>query len=170
MTRYLFVILIAVVSFALGYIVGSRRTPEQSELVIKETRITVVDTIPYYQPKPLSELTTGTEMYLLPTGLIGRGWSLCDTTAAITEADSVAVELPTVQRHYSDSTYEAWVSGPLNPRLDSLRVYAPTTVIMRSVWKPAKRWHLGVTAGYGVTLRGPQPYIGIGITYSLFSF
>lgn len=83
--------------------------------------------------------------------------------------DSVAVEIPIVQRHYRDSTYEAWVSG-YEARLDSVRVFAPTTVITRREWKPPKRWHVGVTAGYGYGPKGVQPYVGIGITYSIISF
>lgn len=84
--------------------------------------------------------------------------------------DSAVVELPIIRRHYADSTYEAWVSGPIDPRLDSIRVYARTTTITKREWKPPKRWHLGVTAGYGYGAKGFQPYIGIGITYSIFSF
>lgn len=85
-------------------------------------------------------------------------------------SDSVLVELPKIQRHYADSTYEAWVSGPLDPRLDSVKVFAPTTVITQRQWKPPKRWHIGVTAGYGYGAKGFQPYIGVGVTYSIFDF
>lgn len=84
--------------------------------------------------------------------------------------DSAVVELPKIRRHYADSTYEAWVSGPVDPRLDSIRVYARSTTITKREWKPPKRWHLGVTAGYGYGAKGFQPYIGFGITYSIFSF
>ncbi len=85
-------------------------------------------------------------------------------------SDSAIVELPIIQRHYADSAYEAWVSGPVDPRLDSLRVFAPTTIITKRQWKSPKRWHIGVTAGYGYGAKGFQPYIGVGITYSIVSF
>lgn len=84
--------------------------------------------------------------------------------------DSAIVELPITQRHYADSTYEAWVSGPVDPQLDSIRVFAPTTIITKREWKPPKRWHIGITAGYGYGAKGFQPYIGVGVTYSIFSF
>ncbi len=84
--------------------------------------------------------------------------------------DSMTVELPKIQRHYADSTYEAWVSGPLDPRLDSLNIFRPTTIITKKEWKPPKRWHIGLTAGYGYGTKGFQPYIGVGITYSIVSF
>ena len=62
------------------------------------------------------------------------------------------------------------VSGPINPRLDSIRVFARTTTVTHRVWEPPKRWHIGVTAGYGYGAKGLQPYVGVGITYSIFSF
>ena len=84
--------------------------------------------------------------------------------------DSAIVELPMLQRHYADSSYEAWVSAPVDPRLDSIRVFAPTTIITKREWKPPKRWHIGITAGYGYGAKGFQPYIGVGITYSILSW
>jgi hypothetical protein len=84
--------------------------------------------------------------------------------------DSAIVELPITQRHYVDSTYEAWVSGLVDPRLDSIRIFAPTTIITKREWKPPKRWHIGITAGYGYGAKGFQPYIGVGVTYSIISF
>lgn len=100
--------------------------------------------------------------------LLGYGGTLaaCGDSAA----GGAEMELPVIQRHYSDSTYEAWVSGPLDPRLDSVRVFARTVEITRREWKPPKHWHLGITAGYGYTPQGFQPYIGIGITYSILSW
>lgn len=84
--------------------------------------------------------------------------------------DSAIVELPTIQRHYADSTYDAWVSGPIDPKLDSLRVYARTEIITKRERWPPKHWHIGPTVGFGYTPQGFQPYIGISLTYSIFSF
>lgn len=86
------------------------------------------------------------------------------------QCDSAIVELPTIQRHYADSAYDAWVSGPIDPKLDSLRVYARTEIITKRERWPPKRWHIGVTAGYGYGPRGFHPFIGVGVTYSIFSF
>ncbi len=88
------------------------------------------------------------------------------------DADSelMVAELPIIQRHYADSTYEAWVSGPIDPRLDSARVFIPQTYISMREWKPPKRWHIGATIGYGFTPQGFQPYFGLSITYSFISF
>lgn len=170
---------------------------EQTPGTVTETRKMTVDTIPHRAPMPQSELALGTHLYTLPPYLFLGGGSggeprqrspqdslRVDSTAVyITptygtgtggeprcSGDSAIVELPIVQRHYADSTYEAWVSGPIDPRLDSIQVFARTTTITKREWKPPKRWHIGVTAGYGYGAKGFQPYVGVGITYSIFSF
>lgn len=187
-----------IATFVAGLFVGSHHAdkPPGQEVVSEET---TVDTILYRAPMPQSELALGTHFYTLPLYRFHGGGSggepRCKTDSAMTltardtsvtasalvygtgaggeprcSKDSAIVELPIIQRHYADSTYEAWVSGPVDPRLDSLRVFAPTTIITKREWKPPKRWHIGVTAGYGYGAKGFQPYIGVGITYSIFSF
>lgn len=83
----------------------------------------------------------------------------------VTKADTV---LTVRQVRYADTSYVAWVSG-IEPRLDSLRLLRPVTAITPAP-APERRWHVGVTAGVGVTPRGAEPYVGIGLTYSFFSF
>lgn len=197
--HYMLAVLAGLVAFLVGYFIGKDRT-EKPPGTVTGTRETTVDTIPYCAPMPQSELALGTHRYTLPTYRFFGGGSGCEprprsndssiredtihtatikTTPYGTSAggeprlcshDSAIVELPIVQRHYADSTYEAWVSGPIDPRLDSVRVFAPTTIITKREWKPPKRWHIGITAGYGYGSKGLQPYIGVGITYSIFSF
>ena len=88
------------------------------------------------------------------------------------------IELPKVQRVYSDdSTYKAWVSG-YDPRLDSIEVYRKTikeTVTIsvppveakrrRTFWQ---RFNIGVQGGYGIGLddKKGHPYIGMGVGFS----
>lgn len=92
----------------------------------------------------------------------------CETRGGISN-DSIEVEIPVTQRHYVDSTYDAWVSG-YEPRLDSIRVYARNETRTVRIREPPRRWHVSVTAGYGYTPKGFQPWIGIGISYSIFSW
>lgn len=191
--HYILFVFVGLIAFLSGLFLGKGRT-DKSPGYVTETRETSVDTIPYHAPIPQSELVSGTHIYTLPTyRFIGggyRGEPLCrsdndsiDIDSVITDhystgiggeprcsTDSAIVELPIIQRHYADSTYEAWVSGPVDPRLDSVRVFVPTTIITKQEWKPPKRWHIGVSAGYGYGTKGLQPYIGVGITYSLISF
>lgn len=89
-------------------------------------------------------------------------------------ADSVNVSLPLTQKVYSDSTYQAWVSGYM-PALDSIRILQPVTTVTRTVTNTetryrTRRWGLGIQAGVGLTPHKPQPYIGIGIQYNILSW
>lgn len=89
--------------------------------------------------------------------------------------DTVLVHLPIEQRQYSDPRYTAWVSG-YRPQLDSIQIYQTTEYITKEIKKAtkSKRWGIGLQAGYGVSLHNGQvftaPYIGVGLSYSIFSW
>ena len=86
--------------------------------------------------------------------------------------DSLRLVLLRVQRHYSDSTFDAWVSG-VDPRLDSIKTYQTNMVITKEIpviQVKKTRWGLGVNAGYGVGQGGLTPYIGIGVSYNILSW
>ena len=94
-----------------------------------------------------------------------------DSVEAAADTDSVAVTFPAVSRKYVGEGYEAYVSG-IDPMLDSLRLFSTTKQITTHIAAPARnsRWSVGVSAGYAATPRGLQPYVGIGVSYRLFSF
>ncbi len=77
--------------------------------------------------------------------------------------------LPITQHTYGDSSYTAWVSG-YAPRLDSIALYPSYTLERVVTPAPPHRWSVGVTAGYGFTPYGATPYVGVGISYALFSW
>lgn len=81
--------------------------------------------------------------------------------------------LPRTQKHYKEAQYEAWVSG-YQPSLDSIWVYNKTSEVNTISVPSRKRWSIGVQAGYGVQLSPngvvAAPYIGVGVTYNLFSW
>ena len=92
----------------------------------------------------------------------------------LTRFQLTAVEIPITQKIYQDSTYQAWVSG-YKPSLDSIQVFQPITTITRTITTTevkykAKRWGVGVQAGIGITPTKVEPYIGIGVTYNIFSW
>ena len=80
--------------------------------------------------------------------------------------DSVFVEVPIEQKVYSDSNYTAWVSG-YHPRLDSISITHQEVSFHKLVnnSKGSKRLYLGIQVGYGITPRGLQPYLGLGVSY-----
>ena len=76
--------------------------------------------------------------------------------------DTIRVRLPIESKHYSTTNYDAWVSG-YEPCLDSIKVYNREVIV-----KPKKsRWSVGVQGGVGMTPKGLQPYIGVGVGYRL---
>jgi hypothetical protein len=96
-----------------------------------------------------------------------------DTTYIYAEhalPDTVTVPIPITQKVYQDSTYQAWVSGYMSS-LDSIRIYQPVTSITNTVIQyKAKRWSVGPQIGIGATSTKISPYIGIGVTYNIFSW
>lgn len=85
--------------------------------------------------------------------------------------DSLQFILIREQRHYSDSTYDAWVSG-VAPKLDSIRTYNEKLIITKEI--PVTRvsnpkFVIGLQAGYGASKEGLSPYVGIGVTYNVMS-
>ncbi len=138
----------------------------------------VIDTADVISPQPVHEAIIGdtTIRVRLPAPRQPSGVHAPADTPSLAP-DSVDVELPIIQRHYAaeDSTWEAWVSGPVDPCLDSLKVYSVRETVTirepppRPITKP-KRWSIGVQAGYGFTPKGFQPYIGVGISCKLWEF
>lgn len=85
-----------------------------------------------------------------------------------------SLELEITQKVYSDSTYTAYVSG-FEPRLDSIfvrqKVITNTIHETRTIKeKKFRRWNVGLIGGYGYGFKSREfePFIGVGLTVSLF--
>lgn len=85
-----------------------------------------------------------------------------------------SLELEITQKVYSDSTYTAYVSG-YRPSLDS--IFVRQKVITNTIHeketievKKFRRWNLGLIGGYGYGFQSKtfEPFIGVGLTISLF--
>ncbi len=178
--KILLVIIASLMSGAYLHKCQSSRTDIPTNVTDASDTILVIDSIPYFLPTEQAQTRLGMSRYDLPRyhetherdslpDNVNDNVRM-DSCVGESQPDSVAVMAPIVQKHYRDSNYEAWVSGPIDPQLDSLRVFRPTTIINQKVWKPPKHWHIGITVGYGYGPKGFQPYFGIGATYSIFSF
>ena len=158
-------------------------------------KTTFVDTIPFYKPVPKDSTVIKFVTVRVPAAddkednfpnksvtelpenvqkFPESGKNLQDSVQNFgkTVPDSVNVVLPITQKVYDDANYTAYVSG-YNPSLDSLIFKMPREVVTIKEYSKPKRWSVGVQVGYGVTLKGtPQfaPYVGIGVSYNLFSF
>lgn len=136
-----------VASFFTGYHireVSSMMTPKTDTVII-------VDTLRDTVPVPVRE--TVTKYIQVPA----------DTIVKYIKGDTVF--LPVIQNEYSTPDYHAWVSG-YNAALDSIYVFPKTVYVTQKI--PARRWGLGVSAGYGVGRSGLSPYVGVGIYYRVW--
>lgn len=86
------------------------------------------------------------------------------------------IYLPRTQIITGGEDFTAWISG-YEPKLDSIEVYPEVKIITKEIpyeVRVTKRWSIGPQIGLGVcaTDNGikPAPYIGIGVSYSLFSW
>lgn len=76
---------------------------------------------------------------------------------------------------YRDSSYQAVVSGYVDPRLDSLQIFPKTVyqTVTNDIYHPVpikskkKRWGLGLQAGYGYP---GVFYVGAGVSYNLWQW
>lgn len=119
-------------------------------------RDTITDTIRVVRPVVRDSVVLRYDRVVLP---IVRDSVLMRDSVVI---DSVQVHLPITQKCYRDSTYTAWVSGH-QPKLDSIHIYRPTITIT-TIKQP--KFTYGIQAGYGITPKGLQPYLGVGVNYT----
>ena len=170
----------------IGYGVFGRS--KATDYVSERDTSTYIDTISYYQPVPKdsmvikyvtrtlpvkhrdSSTTNKTDTFLAENYAQNNGENIPPLYASV-DSDSAAVAIPITQKRYDGDDYRAYVSG-YEPNLDSIFVFPKTTVIHERSYKPPNKWHIGITGGYGYGFKSKQaePYIGIGITYSIISF
>lgn len=135
-----------------------------STAVITADTIEVVKWDTIVQTKPIAVESKVVELRSYRVKLLGRIDG--SSNDSVYNADSVVVELPIEQKVYGDSTYKAWVSG-FDARLDSIKLFQPTKYITITTKQKPSRWNVGLQGGVGVTPKGIQPYIGVGVSYNL---
>lgn len=147
-TRHIMLLLIGLAaSFFVGYHVrqvSTVMTPRQDTVII-------VDTLRDTVPVPIKETVI---RYVQVPG---------DTIVKYLKGDTVF--LPIIQKEYVTPNYHAWVSG-YNAALDSIDVFPKTVYVTKKI--PARRWGLGVSAGYGAGRSGLSPYVGVGVYYRIW--
>ena len=165
------------VAVLLGFLVGQRcprnfggetPTPKVDTLFTKNTSSF---TEPKKEPSPdvlIKEIPV--PVYFADSSAIDSLLNECARLERV--GDSLRLVLLRVQRHYSDSTFDAWVSG-VDPRLDSIKTYRTNMVITNEIpviQVKKTRWGLGISAGCGVGKDGLTPYVGVGISYNILSW
>ncbi len=160
--------------FLLGFIGGYNVSARQSKDVIVE-RDTVEKIVTVYKDFPQPAKTALSGYVAVP-----RYYFLTDTVNTVEVAirrDTVTqfVYLPRETKYYEEEEgkLRLWVSG-FQPQLDRYEVDWTTTTITETYRQRQKRWGLGITGGFGVTMANGKPvlspYIGGGITFILVSW
>lgn len=150
--------IIAVAAFILGAACGGLRSCEGRDVAPREIKVlTRIDTVTVARPVPTVITLTDT--------IIER------VAVEDVSGDSASVSLPRTQSVYEDRHYTAYVSG-YKASLDSLRLYCPVTTsyVAAPAARKQPRFSIGLQAGYGITPRGFQPYMGVGVSVNLASF
>lgn len=161
-------------AFAFGVLRGKRAVlrglrPQVDTLLIH-------DTITALKPPQIGERVVGVEYVLLTDRHAEDSlrW-LVDSLALENgrlehRADSLFLALERTQAHYGDSLYDVWVSG-YRPALDSIKLYVPQTIITQTIKESVPcKWGVGVQMGAGFSSSGIVPYVGVGVSYNLFSW
>ena len=136
---------------------------------VKRDTVFLTDTIIEIEPIPVSIVSTEIRNRKLPVAKPDTVY--LNSPESSTPKDSIEVEVPITQAEYKSVDYHAWISG-FEARLDSIRIFKQTEFITveKLVKHKIKHWHLGPMMGVGITPRGLDPFIGIGISYSIISF
>lgn len=129
---------------------GLRSHTTEEVITVKSDTIRVTDTVTVVVPQPIERAV--------------RDTIVVHTTDTFER--EVIVTLPREVITYQDSTYRAVVSG-YRPTLDSLTIYHQRRIIKMTEQLPPPRWSIGLQGGVGVTPKGVQPYIGVGVSYRL---
>lgn len=160
-----------------GYFLG-----KTSEISTVPDTLIITDTVTYRMPVPTDSTVVRYVTRVLPAagghaakpqGTVAGAVATEMVTEMVTGplVDSAAVQIPITRKRYEGDDYCAWVSG-YEPQLDSISVYPKTTVIRERSYKPPNKWHIGIMGGYGYgfTSKQAEPFVGVGIMYSILSF
>lgn len=146
------------ISVVLNIVQYLERSRIISEKVCDTTKVTIVDSVKKSFPVPVDSFVV---RYIAKSLPIAR-----DSATKQLRSDSVKVQIPISQKVYEDTLYRAYVSG-YEPNLDSITIKQRTTYITHTIRDKESRFRIGLQAGYGLTPKGMQPYVGVGLSYRL---
>ena len=155
---------VIIVALALSFVAGQRdalnrlvlpQEPKVDTLFIFDT---IVSEKPIYKEKRI------TERILVPV------------TDTIRVKDTLYLYAEREQIHWKDSLSDVYASG-IDVNVDSVLHYVPMKVVTETteiIIKMKPKWSIGVHAGYGAFANNGQiatsPYVGVGVSYNLFSW
>lgn len=170
--RRIVVVLILIVMCLLSFFVGRKTSGNinQQECEVVDT-IIHIDTIAYLLPIPHDSVVIRYDhiaVPIVPTHCDSiEHCSDKDNVTVDVSQDSATIHIPITQQVYETDTYKAYVSG-YRPSLDSIFIMNKMTEVIVKKQAKANRFNIGVQAGYGLTPKGFQPYVGFGVSIKIF--
>lgn len=169
---------VLLIAMCIMFFIAGYKHCEKISYVVNDT-IVHDDTIPYYLPIPMDSVivryitksvpkTTDSVTEYTENVLSKAENVTSDIVITDNGKDSFNVVFPISQKVYTDSLYTAYVSG-YEANLDSIFVRSRTMEITRTISKKPPRFGIGIQAGYGITPKGFQPYIGLGAQFNLWT-
>lgn len=159
----------------IGYFFGRNSVSVGKPSVkIERDTVTLHDTIPDYMPAAKDSGLVRWMVLRVPVEKATPAEHVADVGNMIVR-DTIEVEVPVTQKHYETENYQAWVSG-YRPNLDSIEVYQREKIITETVTvtqkAKSKHWGIGFTGGYGYDFntKTGAPFVGVGLSYNIFSF
>lgn len=153
-----------VVAVVLSFVAGQRHALNRLVLPQEER----VDTLIVYETK-LVEKPVFVEKKVIEKVPV----PVSDT---IVVHDTIYVYMNREQVHWQDSMSDVYASG-YDVQVDSVRHNIQTQVISKErdvIVKVKPKWSIGVHAGYGAFAKNGQisaaPYVGVGVSYNIFSW
>lgn len=155
MKRTIFFIFCALALAAGSYLIGNRHGKRKAlaEVEQRTDTLIVTDTIRVSEPVYVTKTILRTDTMRL---------AVIDTLIV---RDSVLVQVPIERREYRDTSYYAVVSG-YRASLDYIETYERVKYITLHS-KDKARWGIGVQAGYGYSVHGGSPYVGVGVSWNV---
>jgi hypothetical protein len=169
MKKTIIAILLAVAMFFAGRGCGKwdGRTVARSTTRIDTVwvRDTIRDTVPVPKNRLIVRIDT---VWLHPVRDTAWPQPLRDTFDSVPENPPSAFRLPIEQKIYETADYRAVVEG-FRPALVGMEIYRNSAVVTKETIRapPPARWGIGIHAGYGITPKGPAPYLGVGLQYNI---
>lgn len=153
--------ILVVLLFVGAFIAGRWTRCRTSEPTVRRDTVILHDTLTVPVPVP-----SVVEVVRRDTCWLVR----CDTVRT-SDTLRVPVAVPVERKVYATADYCAVVEG-YRPSLVSMELYRQTQVVTATPVPKPRRWGIGLQAGYGLAPRTGrlEPYIGIGVQYSIWQW
>lgn len=140
--------------------------------VINAGEVSWIEKFDSLSPDTIKKTKVVSVPYIVCIGNKHKADTLSNDTVYLTQSSDSTIDIQLTQKVYRDSDYVAYVSGFM-PNLDSLMIRKTHSyVVPQALTTKKKMYSLGVMAGYGYgfNYRGFEPFIGLGLTYSIFKW